>query len=285
MSTVTFAMPEVLDGPLPTSPPHSLLNVRWTDLDGTERSVLVEDNETRWQAGASVYGYPISEPENWDPCSTGTFRTKAEGEPFPTPLFAAFISYLPITCSAMAIGDPDEFRDRARVALNAVESFAVERALSQGVDGLANPFFDDAAVDILAGGAAVSATVGLSYLEDAIGTTGKLGMIHATPAVASQWFGSPQMTPVPYTTALGTPVAVGGGYAGGHPNGGSAAAAGQAWAYATGPVEVRHAEVNVLDIRDVLDRSNNDVTFRAERAVLATWDTALQAAVLIDWTP
>jgi hypothetical protein len=39
------------------------------------------------------------------------------------------------------------------------------------------------------------------------------------------------------------------------------------------------------DINGSLDTSNNDVTFRAERYALASWDTALQAAVLIDWTP
>lgn len=276
MSMVTFAMPTVIDGPAPQAPPHSLLAVP---------GVLVEDPGARWQNGASVYGYPVSEPETWDPCSTGTFRTKAEGDAFPTPVFASFVAYLPITCTAMGIGDPDEFRDRARLTLNAVESFAIERALSQGVSGLANPFFDDAAVDVLAGGAAVTPDVALAYLEDAIGATGRRGMIHSTPAVASRWFGNPQRAPYPYATALGSFVAVGGGYVGGHPSGGSAAAAGQAWAYATGPVEVRHAEIDVLDIKDVLDRELNDVTFRAERAILATWDTALQAAVLVDWTP
>lgn len=276
MSTVTFAMPTVLDGPTPEAPPHALLSIP---------GVIVSDPGARWQNGASIYGYPVSEPELWDPCSTGTFRTKTDGDSFPTPVFASFVAYLPITCTAMSIGNPDEFRDRARITMEAVESWGVERALSQGVPGLTNPFFDDAAVDLLAVGAAVSPAVGLSYLEDAIGATGRMGMIHCTPAVAAQWFNHPQPDVPPHTTALGTPVAVGGGYSGGHPSGGSAAAAGQAWAYATGPIEVRHAEVEVLDIKDVLDRELNDVTFRAERAVLATWDTALQAAVLIDWTP
>jgi hypothetical protein len=37
-------------------------------------------------------------------------------------------------------------------------------------------------------------------------------------------------------------------------------------------------------VRDNLDRSDNVLTFRAEMYVLAIWDTALQAAALIDWT-
>jgi len=39
------------------------------------------------------------------------------------------------------------------------------------------------------------------------------------------------------------------------------------------------------DINGTLDTSNNDATFRAERFVLAEWDTALQKAVLVNWTP
>ena len=280
MSTVTFAMPTMLDGPVPEAPRHALLSVP---------GVVVDAPGTRWQNGASILGYPVSEPETWDPCSTGTFRTKSEGEAFPTPVFASFVVYLPITCSAMGMGDPDDFRDRARRTLEAVESFAVERALTQGVDGLANTFFDDAAVALLNSGAAVAPEVGLSFLEDAIGETGRRGMIHATPAVVAAWGIGAGVGAEPGDWGLhspnGNPIAAGGGYIGGQPSGGSAPAAGQAWAYATGPVEVRHAEVEVLDIKDVLDRSTNDATFRAERAVLATWDTALQAAVLIDWTP
>ena len=116
-------------------------------------------------------------------------------------------------------------------------------------------------------------------------------MIHATPGVVSHWF-SNQREDRPgderqpaLITVNGTRVVSGGGYEGATPSGGGAAAAGQSWAFATGPVEVRHSEVAVLDIAEVLDRSNNDVTFRAERYVLATWDTQLQAAVLIDWSP
>jgi hypothetical protein len=39
------------------------------------------------------------------------------------------------------------------------------------------------------------------------------------------------------------------------------------------------------DINGTLDTSNNDLTFRAEVYALPVWDTALQAGVLIDWSP
>lgn len=272
---MTFAMPVVLDGPVPRKPPHSLLAVP---------GVLIDEASERWMSGATVYGYPEETPDVWDPCSTGTFRTKGTVSTQPLPMFASFTVVQPITCSSLSIGDPDEFRDRARATLEATESWAVEQALSQGTAVATNPFFDDGNVAILAGGAAVAPQVALSYLEDAIGVTGRTGMIHATPGVASQWFDQMgELTSL--VTNLGTPVAVGGGYAGSQPTGGAAAAAGQAWAYATGPVQVRHSETEVLDIKEVLDRSDNTVTFRAERQVLATWDTALQAAVLVDWSP
>lgn len=275
MSNLTFGPPVVIDDIVPVAPPHSLLQTP---------GVLQPDEDLHWINGVSVYPYPVDLPGVWDPCSTGTYRTKEEGSGVPLPSFAAFVVYLPITCSAISMGSPTDFSQRAEVAMDAVESFAVEQQLSQGIAIGTNPYFADAAADVLAGGAAVSPAVGLSYLEDAIGATGKKGMIHATPGVISQWFeGERQDNPL--TTVVGTSVVSGGGYIGAFPSGEAAAAAGQAWAFATGPVQVRHSPVSVMDIADVLDRSNNDVTFRAERYVLANWDTALQAAVLIDWSP
>ena len=277
---MTFGPPVVLDGPLPAAPPHSLLNTP---------GVLQDEESDRWINGATVYPYPVDPPGTWDPCSDGTFRVKDGGSGVPLPVFASFVVYLPITCSSFSIGDPEEFGNRAEIAMNAVESFAVERQLSQGTGIATNPFLADAAVSLLAGGAAVSAQVGLSYLEDAIGATGKQGMIHATPGTVAAWgFGAGLGGDVAENglhSPNGNSIAAGGGYVGATPSGGTPAAAGQAWAYATGPVEVRHSSVAVMDISEVLDRASNEVTFRAERYVLAVWDTVLQAAVLIDWTP
>jgi hypothetical protein len=52
-------------------------------------------------------------------------------------------------------------------------------------------------------------------------------------------------------------------------------------------VEVFLSETQLVgeDINGTLDTSLNDVTFRAERYGISEWDTELQAAVLIDWTP
>lgn len=276
MSNLTFGPPIVIDdGHLPVAPPNSLLNTP---------GVVVPPGDEHWLSGAAVYPYPSDMPSEWDPCSAGTYRTKEEGSGVESQYFASFVGYLPITCSSISIGDPEEFARRAEIALNAVQSFSVERQLSQGTGVSTNPFLADANHTLTdAGATAQTPDVALAFLEEEIGETGKQGMIHATPPVVSRWFDQDRING-PLVTVNGTRVASGGGYKGATPFGESPAGVGESWVYATGPVEVRLSAVAVLDIKEVLDRSNNDVTFRAERYVLVTWDAQLQAAVLVDWT-
>lgn len=281
MSSMTFGPPVMIEGPLPVAPPRSLLTVP---------GVLQDDGDSRWMNGAAIWGYPEGQPDTWDPCSSGTFEVKSDESTFSTPDFAAFVAYLPITCSSFSLAqDPEGFAERAEIALDATISFAVEKALARGIPMSTNPYLADAAVTFPGGTTAVSPSVGLAYLEQAIGDTARKGMIHATPAVVTTWFGTFPLFQSEVGSALytpnGTPVVSGGGYKGATPFGQTPAATGQSWVYATGPVRAFLAEEPTLNIKDVLDRSNNDVTFRAERYALVEWDTALQAAVLIDWTP
>jgi hypothetical protein len=281
MSSITFGPPVYVDGPLPEAPPRSLLSVP---------GVLQEYGDEHWMNGVAVWGYPEGEPFTWDPCGTGTFEVKSDESTFSTPDFAAFVAYLPVTCSSFTVAsDPEGFARRSELALDATLSFAVEKALSQGVPMSANPYMADANVSFPGGTAALNAYVGLSYLEEAIGDTARGGMIHATPAATATWFTSFPLFQQEITSTLytpnGTPVVAGGGYKGATPFGQAAAAAGQSWVYATGPVRAFVARETTLNIKDVLDRSDNVVTFRAERYALVEWDTALQAAVLIDWSP
>jgi hypothetical protein len=231
-------------------------------------------------------------PTTWDPCSSGTFRTKAEGTGWDLPVFNAFTAYLPITCSTLTAHSPG-FEDRVQLAFAATESFAVAFEFSRGFANPLNPFLCDANLTILAGGAAVTPDVGLSHLEDAIGATGRMGMIHTTPAVGaslngSGGYGLDIRSGALLTTANGTPVALDGGYIGASPSLHAALGTGEAWAFATGPVQIRRTgDIEIIpgDIREATDRSINEVTFLAERDYLVTWDTSLQAGVLIDWTP
>ena len=279
MSMLTFGPPQYVDGALPSAPPRSLLTIP---------GVLQQAADNRWTNGAALWGYPDGVPDTWDPCTTGTFRPKSDISTFEIPDFAAFVAYLPVTCSSFTVAsDPDGFAQRAEVTLDATISFAVEQALARGIPMSTNPFLADANVSVLAAGAAKPPLEALAWLEDAIGETGRGGMIHATPAVTTSWFATfplfePDLTSTLYTPN-GTPVSSGGGYKGSTPNGQAAASSGQEWVYATGPVQVWLADEATLDIEDVLDRTLNDVTFRAERYALVTWDTSLQAAVLVDW--
>lgn len=269
-----------LDGPLPVKPPYGLL-----DIPGVRHDASRELN------GVVVYGYPEDVPASWEPCSSGTFRTKDEGGDVSTPRFDAVGLYVPISCSALSVNNNRntwrDFAGRAEAVLEATLSYGVADVLSQGVVGSANPFLGDAGVTKLAAGAATDPLAALSYLEQAIGATGRKGMIHADNATAAAWsMYLDTEGDVAYTIANGTPVSVSGGYQGAPANG-TAPGAGNSWAFASGPVDVYVGEATLVgeDINGTLDTSNNDVTFRAERYVLAEWDTALQAAVLVDWTP
>jgi hypothetical protein len=192
-----------------------------------------------------------------------------------------------ITCSSISIGDPEDFANRSRAVLEATQAFGIEEALVSGVAQSTNPFLGDGNVNILSP-AAVSPQIGLSLLEKAIGQTGRSGLIHAPPEIVSAWSfdGGIQTDGIDMETWLGTSIAVGGGYIGAEANF-IAPGAGNAWAFATGPVEIRMSDIQLVGpdgLVSSMDVLTNLVEFRSERYVLAVWDTCLQSAVLIDYT-
>lgn len=261
-----------LRGPRPVAPPHSLLKTPGVVVEGPDR----------WLNGVNEIGYPEDVPSLWEPCSEGTFREKEEGTDRPQATFDAFVAYLPITCSTFGW---QELQEQAEAVLDATLSYGVEEALAQGIPGSSNPYLGDANLTIVSG--TQTPATALAYLEDAIGATGRMGMIHATPAIVStlaadKLEGNEEGI---LLTSNGTPVVSGGGYIGTDPDSGGTPSAGQGWMFATGPVEVRLGDLVITDIAQSLDRSDNVVTFRAERYVLATWDTSLQTGVLVDWSP
>jgi hypothetical protein len=275
-----------LDGPLPVAPPHSLLETEILDEDGTVRGVVVERDATRVLNGVNIYSYPTGCPSIWEPCSDGTFRTKSSENEWPLPRFDSIVVYQGIECSTISVGgDPENLFERARIVLDATLSAGVEEALAAGAVGSDNPFFGDANVDVLNAGTAVSPGVALSYLEEAIGDTCRQGMLHFTPAVVAglQAFPVGGDADKRLITANGTPVVSGQGYQGVDTPWLVAPGATEDWAFATGPVNVYLGPVAVTTPKQSIDRAENVVTFYAERYVLAVWDTALQAAVLVDW--
>lgn len=275
--SITAVGPAVsLDGPPPVAPPHSLL---------MQEGVVVERDATRVLNGVNVWAYPTGCSYLWEPCSEGTYRVKEGVSGQPTARFDSFVVYKPVTCSSIGLRDPDELARRAEIVLDATLSSAIETALAEGVDQSSNPFFGDANVDDLTGATSVSAGVGLSYLEEAIGETCRMGMLHFTPAVVSalQAFpvGGDDMRLV---TANGTPVVSGMGYQDIDTPYLASPTATEDWAFATGPPKVFLGPIVMTSVRESLDRSDNVLTFLAERYVLAMWDGVLQAAALIDWS-
>jgi hypothetical protein len=257
---------------------------------GDLRSVVVARDATRVLNGANVWGYPEGCSELWEPCADGTFRTKAEDSTMSTPRFDSYAVYKPVTCSSIGFSNSEVgvFNDRVSAVLDATLSAGVEKALAAGVDGSNNPFVGDSNVTDLTPtpGTAVSVGVGLSILENAIGATCRAGMIGATPATiaALQAFPIGATEDRRLVTANGTPIYSGDGLIGLETADLAAPAEGEDWMIAHGPVDVYMGPTVTFDVRSSLDRSDNTLVFRAERYVLSVWDTALQVAVLVDWT-
>lgn len=278
MSTVAIGPAFDLNGPLPVRPRHSLLETP---------GVLVNDFDDHVFNGVNLWAYPTGCPLLWEPCSDGTFRVKDEGGELLTPRFDSFVVYQAITCSTISVGTTgDEFWRRIEDTLTATISAGVERGLAQGVDGSSNPFFGDTNVDDLTGGTAVSAGVGLALLEDAIGVTCRAGLIGATPGsiAALQAFPLGGMEDMGLETANGTPVYSANGFIDLETATLPAPGDTEDYMIATGPVRVYLGPVRLNSVRENLDRSDNLLTFRAEAYVVAVWDTALQAAALVDWS-
>lgn len=273
-----------IDGPLPVAPPQSLLNTP---------GVVVNPDEfdSRVFGGVNAWMYPTGCAELWEPCLDGTFRTKESVSTQLTQRFDSFVVYKPVTCSTIGFGGDtiEELAERASATLRATMSAGVERALAEGVDSSSNPFFGDANVNILNSGTAVTARIGVSFLEQAIGATCRQGMIHMTPASIAA-LPAPLREGDSLATANGTLIASGMGYQGIDTAALGTPGATQDWAFATGGVRVYLGPARMTTPKESIDREINEVTFRAEVYVLAVWDGVdpegdelAASAVLVDW--
>lgn len=276
-----------LDAPLPQPRSYTLL-----------ATATIPSTDARWEGGANLHGHPEGPASVFDPCATGTSRTKTLEALTPSERALVFTVYKGATCTARSIGsDPTWYTDRLRLAFQAVESEAVERVFAEGRpdSDIPGAYLGDTNLEILNGGTAVAPTEALALLEEEIATVGA-GMIHAAPATATYWFCNGCLTArAPRLfTGLGTPVVVGAGYIGVRPDAAQGTpAAGNEWAFASGPVQVyRTPEVEVMpaSYAQSLDRTSNDVAFIAERDYLISWigrqdssdDNHIQAGVLVD---
>lgn len=276
----TIAPPYIIDGPKPLERPFGIHSV--VDFE--------EDDNDRWVGGAQVYSYPSDLPQSFIQCSeflTSPGSSKDEGNPLALPVFDGFAVYFPETCTSRGIGDTERFKERARIALDATEDFAVEQQLATGYYDRDIPYFTDGNMTRPNLNTPVGPTEALALLEDAIGATGRGGVIHATPGTVTAWSALWLVYQVGdhLRTTNGTPVVAGAGYLGansvGHP---ATLTSDEAWAFATGNLVGRRSGIfmNPEELKEAMDRSINRVTYRAERYYLAAWDTHLQAGVIVD---
>jgi hypothetical protein len=286
MSTIVATVaPIAVDGPLPVAPAFSFFSVA-LDLDTEEGLMALGiDAGERIGGGVSLLPRPTDKPFGFDPCSAGTMREKEEASERTVRTFLPFQAYVPEFCSGMGVGPWEEFKANANAVLLATDAYAAERQFAFGLPMGDNPSLNDTNLVVL--GSGVGPMEGLALLENAIGGTGRAGVIHATPGIATMWTANRALLwtgDVIRTVATRTPVIVGHGYIETDPDAAPGPTGDQEWAFATGPVFGWRGPLEELaeDIASTLDRSVNDVHYRAERDMLVGWDGVLQAGVLID---
>lgn len=301
MADIGFGPLWRVDGPLPIPQERGLLYTAGQPAAGVR---FVDDYDTdlqgrqveRWLNGVAVYPYPPDTGDVFRFCGTGSEAdAKNFGQAVKQPEYEPMTIYLAETCTSYKVWDQERFKARATAALAAVESFLVAREFMTGAKLSAQPFLADGEGDFPNGDVATSPIHGLTILEEAIAGSGRQGLIHCSPMLATTLMGA-GFALADKTGAIrtinGIVVIADFGYAGGAtPTGHTPAGATQEWAFATGPIDIRRTEMFVLPetVQEALDRGSgatngtpNSITYRAERYYLPIWDTELQASVLID---
>jgi len=219
---------------------------------------------------------------------------------------------VPVTCSSFG-WEAESWTEKAELRIELGASKALE---TEWWGGYKNPFnqslvrstpnTDEAILNPggAAAPAAVSPGIALALFAQALANCadGSRGMIHATPALVARWLNLTALNSVPVSSlvdelgeniagpnVLVTPdrgdiVIDGTGYLGTGPLGQPPPGANEAWAYATGIVDVRLGDVEVFPetLAEALDRRVNTITFRGERTGMAIHDGCCMFAVLVD---
>lgn len=304
-----------IDGPPPIAPLYGLLQAAAAPAGGVRFVVDTEsgptDEETaralgliegmraggeRWLNGVEVYPYPPDLADVHDPCAAGSIQQpKGHGSDLKHPQFGAMTIWIAETCTAYNVPSQEEYKARAVAALEAVQSAGVAHELLTGARMPLNPHLSDGNGTFPNGDAATGVGYGLALLEAEIAKSGRQGLIHCSPQVATiarERFALDNKSGV-IRTINGIVVIPDFGYVNGaSPHGHPAATGTKEWMYATGPIDVRRSETFVLpgDVAEAMDRGTggassgrpNSITYLAERYYLADWDTEVQAAVLVD---
>lgn len=192
----------------------------------------------------------------------------------------------------------DELQSRIDNVMEIVTQKAVERELWEGgiaalldahpQEGLEGnrALATESAVDVTpTTGTAVHPDQGVALLEDAIArdTIGYEGTLHAPRIVAAgldlQLYEECDLA----TTKLGSKVVAGVGYTRRGPDG-ELATGTNAWMYMTGPVTVilGKPEYSTVKLNQVVNTSNNEMSYFVDRPAAVVWTTSQLFAVLVD---
>jgi hypothetical protein len=337
MAQVGYGPLERIDGPLPIPPPYGLLQAMSAPATGVRMVVDTGDGDVvgvdisstgqtieeaiaelkangslpaaagdlRWLNGVEVYPYPPGQADAYNACgaNSATDTTKSFGDELQHPQFSAITLYVAESCKSYKVWNQAEFRARATTALTAVQGSALARQLLTGEADPMSPYLADGNCVLPTASVATSAINALAILEEYIGLSGQLGLIHCSPGYATtllgRGFAVDDKTGV-IRTINGNILIPDSGYARaasepayGSPQKGTASSGSQEWIYATGPIDVRLSEIFMIpeQVSQALDRGTsagattgrpNTFTYRAERYALATWDTELHVGVLAD---
>jgi len=278
--------PRFVIDPPPIVPP--LLSL-WTMA---ARPTAEEDREERWGNGISFRSESCGTDVDaiLAGCAEGD-TTKGSGVLRETVDVDPFLVFAPYTCGAMSGISVEEYHAEARRLLNACWVQQLEREFWMGSIVTGNPNLTSADTNDLSGGTAMDLDEAIAALEEGLDdcSCGGPGMIHMTTrqfslASATEQIIVPDNNPAGGVamTKRGTYVVPGVGYTGANPSG--ATPADSEYIYATGRVKVfRGRDIVFPDtIGEALNRTNNQITFRAEMAVLYAYDPCCQLGAKVD---
>jgi len=251
---------------------------------------VVTGNGDRWELGfeflpesTAVTGDDLS-----DPCS-GADRTD--------PPALTSVEYQPwevstsFTCEAPGF-TPSELESRVLKQLDRVVNRNLGAELWRGdrsqAESWPNNWLANSGTytDLTPGSGSRPLVYALADLQQGLlDASNEAGVIHATARLASLWFSADLiwLEDGKLVDLYGNTIITQPGYDGSDDNGAVVATHETEWAYATGPIEVRHGPVEIVtEPVSVVDRETNTVRIHASRFVAAYWDNVVHLAINVD---
>lgn len=264
----------------------------------------VSEPEARWEGGLRYLPLACGDGKNMVQlagfCSTGfSGFTPAEDRPQQVD-FVPFYVAAAQECSAISgQRELEATIERAGLLLEQCDTVGIAHELWTGTKAqavnpdLPNAYLTKAGFTDVGTGSALGALTAFAELEQGLAdcSCGGVGMIHASARTVTRWQNLYLFERQPdgrLLSALGTVVVSDPGYTGEGP-GVSEGDTGEAWAYATGMVDLRRGAIqrypaNGGSIGDTLNRANNDFTAFAYRAAAATFDPCCHLGAKVDLT-